>query len=783
MDREHFQRVKELFQSSLGLPPAERPAFLERACAGDSRLRGEVEELLGHAESQPAGFLERPPDSDAARDVEGAAASGRGAPRAALEIPGFELRERIAFGASSLVYRAKQLRPPREVALKVLRTDSLGPGALERFEREAEILATLQHPGIAQVLGVGVAPTYPDGTPWIAMELVRGSTLDAFVATVRPPLSARLRVFVELCHALAHAHQRSIVHRDLKPSNVMVDEHGRVRVLDFGLARLVGESSASGPHETRSGALLGTPAYMAPEQARGEHGSVGPRADIYALGVMLFELVSGRLPLEVDQLELLDALRAVSEVEPARLRDGRPYISPDLDAIVAKCLEKAPERRYANAGELAEDLTNFLERRNVRARRPTLVEQSRKFIVRHRTVSVATLALLATLCAGLAVAVHGLRAERRQLARTSETLDYFAQHLTRLAPRLGFGAEQRGVLESMAERIAEHLEADPHNRSLNAALAHTLHQLAILDQSSGEYASQQANAGAALAIRERMLSDDPSDVESWTHSSQLCAKLGEACRDRGSPQARDEWFARALEIDRRLVREHPGDLELLEDLGWSLERVAAVAHERGDRATADALSRERLADALWIVERDSHNWKYLSNLSHAHLLSAFANEDGVGSDRDVGSGRSSADREGALRHAQESVRLANAACDLEPRHRDLTLWLTTACRASASLHARYGLQDEAWKLFEESLTLAEHVTAIEPSRLDHTQLLCETARAFSAAAREFGLPEEAARAADALRRVAPLVARLGRGEWSADMLELALELDPRLSGR
>jgi serine/threonine protein kinase len=779
MDREHFQRVKELFQSSLGLPVSARPEFLESACAGDSQLRGEVEELLSHAENRPADFLERPPDAEGLG--EGAKPPGRDAPPAALEIPGFELRERIAFGASSLVYRAKQLRPPREVALKVLRTDSLGPGALERFEREAEILATLQHPGIAQVLGVGVAPTFPDGTPWIAMELVRGSTLDAFVATVRPPLSARLRVFVELCHALAHAHQRSIVHRDLKPSNVMVDEHGRVRVLDFGLARLVGEGSASGPHATRAGALLGTPAYMAPEQARGEHASVGPRADVYALGVMLFELVSGRLPLEVDQLELLDALRAVSEVEPARLRDGRPYISTDLDAIVAKCLEKAPERRYANAGELAEDLTNFLERRNVRARRPTLVEQSRKFILRHRTVSVAALALLATLCAGLAVALYGLRAERRQLARTSDTLDYFAQHLTRLAPRLGFGPEQRGLLESMAERIGAHLEDDPHNRSLNAALAHTLHQLASLDQSGGEYASQQANAGAALAIRERMLADDPSDVESWTHFSQLCAKLGEACRDRGSPRARDEWFARALEIDRRLVREHPGDLELLEDLGWSLERVAAVARERGDDATADALSKERLADALWIVERDSRNWKFLSNLSHAHLLSAFAAEGGGGTDR--GLGRSDSESEVVLRHAQESVRLANAACDLEPQQRDLTFWLTTSCRASARLHARYGLQDEAWKLFEESLTLAEHVTAIDPSRLDHMQLLCSTARDFAAAARESGLPEEATRAVDALRRVAPLVARLGRAEWSTGMLELARELDPRLSGR
>jgi serine/threonine protein kinase len=761
MHREHFQRVKELFQRSLDLPVDARPEFLARSCGEDARLRAEVEELLNHAEKRPTDFLERP-----------AAPAPTARPAAALEIPGFELRERIALGSSSLVYRAKQLRPPREVALKVLRTDSLGPGALQRFEREAEILATLQHPGIAQVLGVGVAPTFPDGAPWIAMELVRGSTLDVFIATVRPPLSARLRVFVELCEALSHAHQRSIVHRDLKPSNVMVDEQGRVRVLDFGLARLVGDGAGGSPHATRTGSLLGTPAYMAPEQARGEHDRIGPRADVYALGVMLFELVSGRLPLEVDQLELLDALRAVSEVEPARLRDGRPDVSADLDAIVAKCLEKAPERRYANAGELAEDLTNLLERRTVRARQPTYVEQGRRFIARHRAVSGAVLVLVATLTAGLGIALHGLRAERRQLANMSEALDYFAQHLTRFAPRLGFGPEQRAVLESVEERVRKQLQTDPSNRPLNDALAHTLQELATLDQASGEFASQQRKASEALAIRERMVAQDPGDLASWTHISVLCAKIGEALRDRGSPEGRDAWFARALEIDRRLVSENPGDLELLEDLGWSLERVANAARERGDDAMADALSKERFEGALRIVERDARNWKYLFNLSNAHYFNAH-------SAAELGANG----RTDALAHVQESVRLARDACALEPQHRDMTFWLANACRGAARLHQLYGEHETARKLLEESLTLSEHVTAVEPGRRDHTELLCGAARDFSAASHAAGRPADAARAADALRRVAPLVARLGHPEGSAEMLALADELEPRLAER
>jgi serine/threonine protein kinase len=752
MDRANFQRVKELFRSAVALEPTARRAFLEQACPGDDTLRFEVEELLRHSDASQADFLLHAP----------AASPHRAA--APLNIPGFLLHERIAVGASSVVYRARQLQPRREVAVKVLRVDALGPAALERFGREAQILATLQHPGIAHVYGAGVADGAGEATPWIAMELVHGATLERYCASAQPSLSALLRLFVELCRALEHAHARGIVHRDLKPSNVMVDETGRVRVLDFGVARLTDPEREPRERATRAGALLGTLSYMAPEQARGEHADVTPAADVYALGALLFELIRGRLPLEVGNLELLDALRAVVEVEPARLRDGRPDISSELDAVVGKCLEKDPGLRYAHAGALADDLQRYLDNRPVLARRPSLVTQAHKLILRHSTLASVAAAIVLALAGGLLLSLHFLREQRRQQERTSEALAFFANEVIDLAPRLGLGGDQRVRLEDVELRLRGELEFDSDNRALRATLARTLYELACIDQDAREFASQRSHAANARALCEGLLADRPDDVDASTQLSRVCAKLGEAARDMGSQLERDEWFARALEIDRRLVAEGGRDPELVEDLGWSLERVADAALLRGDLPLAQQLAAERMRDARELLESNPRNWKFAFNLSHAHFFQAH-----------LDSGSAAVDAR--LTHVRRGVRLAEVASELDPQRRDLVAWLTVArCRAAAR-YRECGRFLDAWPYIDGALGLAEHLAVAEPARAEHVRILDETTREFVRCVDELDEPERRGRASEALRHVVRLLKSIGSQRDAEALLALADKID------
>jgi len=410
---ERARRIEELFHRAADLPRERRAGFLDLECP-DGSLRAELERLLRSDETAPPRFLERRPclagPTLATGDV----------------LAGYTIVQRIGEGGMGTVYAARQASPRRLVALKVIRPDRLSAEALRRFQREAEVLGHLQHPGIAQVLQAGTAEvSSPAGArfdqPFLAMELVRGIPLRRHAGQRALDARARLELFARICDAVHHAHQRGVIHRDLKPANVLVADDsepggpGQPKILDFGIARV----AARGPvpaDETCGTNLLGTLAYIAPEQVAG-NADVDVRADVYSLGVILYELLSGRLPIDVAGASLAEAVRRVTESDPQALESLAPELRGDVSAIAAKALEKDREQRYQSAAELAGDVRRYLRGDPIEARASSSLYLLRRRLRRHRTLLASAAVVLAASSVFAVVATMQAR-HNRGLARS-----------------------------------------------------------------------------------------------------------------------------------------------------------------------------------------------------------------------------------------------------------------------------------------------------------------------------------------------------------------------------
>ncbi len=368
MSARRHERVAALFAGALLVPAEERRAWLAERCASDAELLREVEELLAHDARAGDAFatqrlggvehVERLHDllHEAGRELDARAELTLDEGRAPSRIGPYRVLGVLGAGGWSVVYRALQEQPRREIALKVLRWDSISDAERVRFEREAAILAALRHPGIVQVLEGGVASVEGRGRPYIAMELVEGETLRACLAREGWPREHGLRVLTEVCAALQHAHERGVVHRDLKPQNIVVDRAGHARVLDFGAARWEVTEERDRTRRTGAGDLLGTLAYMSPEQARGEARAADARSDLYSLGVMLHELVAGEPPFDLHDVPVHEAVRRISEDRPRSLNARSRGWPVDVERIVARLLARDPALRYASARDVAADL-------------------------------------------------------------------------------------------------------------------------------------------------------------------------------------------------------------------------------------------------------------------------------------------------------------------------------------------------------------------------------------------------------------------------------------------
>ncbi|MEM8712197.1 MAG: WD40 repeat domain-containing serine/threonine-protein kinase, partial [Planctomycetota bacterium] len=373
---------------------------------------------------------------------------------------GFEIHGVLGRGGMGIVYRAAQSSPRRDVALKVLQPGFVKSDAVRRFARETDVLGALAHPGIATIHSAGTFDTGFGELPYFAMELVDGEPLDQFAESRKLGVHARCELVARVADAMQHAHERGVVHRDLKPANILVEEIDGVaqpRVLDFGIARC-GEGANAGEDLTltRTGQLFGTLPYMSPEQLEGGANDVDGRTDVYSLGAVLYELLSGRVPLEVDGQPLTEALRIIRETRPAALTNGPQAVPRDLTTIAQCALAKDPADRYPTAAALASDLRCFLEHRPIMAKRPGAWRRLRMYVRRNRVLVGGAAATIAVLSAGL-VSTAILAKQNERLAeneasarRSSDRALYTAQ----VARAITFVDDPRfvGAIEPVVER-------------------------------------------------------------------------------------------------------------------------------------------------------------------------------------------------------------------------------------------------------------------------------------------------------------------------------------------
>lgn len=470
MEQVRFQQVMKVFEAVCQAAAEQRAGVLAAHCGTDADLRAAVEALLAE---DAAGGLEAGAGADLlAREVAADAPPAGGviplAPPKGLLAGHYRIIGVLGEGGMGTVYEAEQARPRRRVALKALRPGQASSQAARRFEHEAHILGRLHHPGIAQIYEAGAPDAEHADQMYFVMELVRGAPLTTYARDRHLDIPHRLELIARVCDAVHHAHQRGVIHRDLKPTNILVvedepsttaedasaggtrifgrDFHAQPKVLDFGVARAQSSDDNVTTMHTLSGQIVGTLAYMSPEQVRGDPDDVDTRTDIYAIGVLLYELLGGRVPHDISRLTIPEAARVICDVEPPLLGTLSHACRGEIETIVARAMHKNPERRYGSAAALASDLRRYLAGEPIEAKRDSALYLLRKHLRRYR-YAVATVALFMVMLAAFGVYAAEQATENLRLARGEQLARHQADATSqRLSQELRVNNIERGRL-------------------------------------------------------------------------------------------------------------------------------------------------------------------------------------------------------------------------------------------------------------------------------------------------------------------------------------------------
>ncbi len=500
-------------------------------------------------------------------------------------LPEYQILERYDHGGQGVVYRADHLATKRSVAIKILLDGAIAPARWKlRLRREAELVARLQHPNIAAVYDSGEL----ESRPYIIMEFINGLPIDEYVRWHRLPIAATIQLCRTVAEAISVAHQNGVIHRDIKPSNILVDMEGVPHVVDFGLAKDLWECDGDASLSL-AGQILGTLPYLSPEQARGEPESVDVRSDIYSLGVVLYQLVSGSLPYRTDGRRQ-EAIANIQFGEPSRLRGLRPmesssperrgeWIDDDTEKVIFKALEKSPARRYQSAAALADDLGRLLTGDAVEAKRASNLYVLRKLLWRYRTHAAVLVILLLILAAsGVAATASWRRAN--QIGRIALTgLDMGSMF------KLGSVERDAGRLDQAAAMYLKVLEAgallSTDDRVIQRRMFDAHHSLANLYLFRNQLDDAARHTEAAAALAAAMLSRDPEDLELRRQQAFSLTLQGKQAAEQQLFKRALGYFREAEVVQRALIEAEPDNQSLSQDLAYTLSELGRAARHRG----------------------------------------------------------------------------------------------------------------------------------------------------------------------------------------------------------
>jgi len=597
MTPERWQRLNEVLRDALEQEVNSRASYLQQACGEDQELLREAESLLSFepsADTWIAGAIE-------------AAASEVGVNDSVLisgeRLGVYRIVREIGRGGMGTVYLAERDDEEfkKQVAIKVVTRGMDTEQLLRRFRRERQILARLDHPFIARLLDGG---STEDGRPFLVMEYVQGTAITNYCDDHRLGKRRRIELFLKVCSAVQSAHQNLVVHRDLKPGNILVDSEGSPKLLDFGIAKLLGPDESGDVTMALGGIQMFTPQYASPEQVRGE--AITTAADIYVLGAILYELLTGVRPYEIRSYAPNEILQVVCEEEPQRpstawrksaaLRKFRagPVLKPDeLDNIILMAMQKEPARRYGSVAELADDLQRYLDGQPVKAREATLIYSARKFIRRHGTMVTAAALLVSTLAAGVAVStLEARRAQRRfdEVRHLAHAVLYDIHDAIRDLPG-SLKARELVVQTALQylDRLAGEARGDP---DLQLELAEAYERVG--DVQGGAYASSlghtaeaAASYGKAKAIADELARRDPDSARANLIRMAARESLGDIRALQGDIEGSLKLYSEGGEIGEAMARRAPGDFQNLRTLA-DLYLASAREDQNNPRAIANA---------------------------------------------------------------------------------------------------------------------------------------------------------------------------------------------------
>lgn len=628
LDAARLARAEEIFQELVGFSHEKRRAVLADRCGDDAELRAFVEQLLESDAQGLTRFLETPAVARERFEVD-SVDDGRLPER----IGRYEIIRKLGEGGMGVVYEARQDHPKRIIALKVIAPGLTSRHLLRRFQQEAEVLGHLQHPGIAHIYEAGIAevrspsgPAYEQ--PYLAMELINGRPLNEYCRARGLGTRERLELLAKVCDAVQHAHQKGVIHRDLKPANIFVVDEDEAshrqqarqggtslhasaaaipKILDFGVARATESDIQAVTMRTDVGQLIGTVPYMSPEQVSGDPKQLDLRSDVYALGVILYELLAERLPIDVRDRSIPEAARMIREDGPSRLSSVSTVFRGDVETIVARAMEKDKERRYQSAAELAADIRRYLRDEPIVARPASAMYQFRKFAKRNKSIVAGIAATFIALVVGVVgMSVFAVRESRQR----------------KLAEELLIESREARDAEAQERQRAEHRFREVH--SLAKALIFDLHD--GLEKVPGATEAREKLVSTAVQYLDSLTADAGDDAALLQDLAAAHARLGHirgrsGLTNLGDTKGALESHEKSLALIQRILQLLPDDEQALLGLSRAHEAVGSAHRVLGNtaEATRHSLAHFDIMKQLNAAYPDKPEYRRGIAIAHANI--------------------------------------------------------------------------------------------------------------------------------------------------------------------